>query len=89
MIEDKIKYNDYWERVQEKDKEIERLNENNQAYQEEVCRVWEERDNLYRRILEAVEYIEKWQSFQHTNGTTHEELKNLKDILKGEIKWKN
>lgn len=26
MIEDKIKYNDYWERVQEKDKEIERLN---------------------------------------------------------------
>ena len=26
MIEDKIKYNDYWERVQEQDKEIERLN---------------------------------------------------------------
>lgn len=25
MIEDKIIYNDYWERVQEKDREIERL----------------------------------------------------------------
>lgn len=37
-------------------------------------------------IKEAIEYIEKWQSFQHTNGTTHEELRNLKDILKGEIK---
>ena len=67
-------------------KEIERLRENNQAYQEELCKVWEEQDNLYRRIYKAVEYIEKWQSFQHTNGTTHEELRNLKDILKGEIK---
>lgn len=37
-------------------------------------------------IDKAIEYIEKWQSFQHTNGTTHEELRNLKSILKGSDK---
>jgi hypothetical protein len=34
---------------------------------------------------EAIEYIKDWQSFPHTNCTTHNELKNLSNILnKGE-----
>lgn len=34
---------------------------------------------------EAIEYIKDWQSFPHTNCTTHNELKNLLNILnKGE-----
>lgn len=36
--------------------EIERLNENNQAYQKELCKVWAERDNAYRMIIE----FDKW-----------------------------
>ena len=35
------------------------------------------------RIDKAIEYIEGWQSFPHTNGSTHNELKNLKNILTG------
>lgn len=36
-------------------------------------------------IKEVREYIEEWQKFPHTNGSTHKELKNLIDILdKGE-----
>ncbi len=45
-------------KIEEKDKEIERLNENNQAMQEELCKVWGERDNAYRRILDAVDNLE-------------------------------
>ena len=32
--------------------EIKRLNENNQAYQQELCKLWDERDNTYRIINE-------------------------------------
>ena len=32
-------------------------------------------------IKEVREYIEEWQRFPHTNGSTHKELKNLIDIL--------
>ena len=32
----------------------------------------------------AIEYIEEWQNFPHTNCSTHNELKNLLDILKEE-----
>lgn len=32
-------------------------------------------------IKEVREYIEEWQKFPHTNGSTHKELKNLIDIL--------
>lgn len=36
---------------------------------------------------EAIEYIKDWQSFPHTNCTTHNELKNLLNILnKGDNK---
>lgn len=39
---------------------------------------------------EAVEYIKGWQSFPHTNCTTHNELKNLLNILnKGDNNEKN
>mgnify|MGYP002517098704 CR=1 FL=1 len=33
------------------------------------------------RVEKAVEYIKGWQSFPHTNCTTHNELKNLLNIL--------
>ena len=44
------------------------------------------KDNEISRniIARAIEYVEKWQSFPHTNGSTHEELRNLKEILEGE-----
>ena len=44
-----------WCKSQEENK---RLNENNQAMQEELCKVWGERDNVYRRILDAVDNLE-------------------------------
>lgn len=37
-------------------------------------------------IKEVREYIEEWQRFPHTNGSTHKELKNLIDILDKENK---
>lgn len=52
----------------------------------ELARLEDENEELQQRIDKAIEYIEKWQSFPHTNGTTHEELRNLKDILKGSDK---
>ena len=66
-------------------KEIERLQEENLLLKasEPMSKLAE--DYGYKtRCEKAIEYIEKWQSFQHTNGTTHEELRNLKGILKGE-----
>lgn len=30
---------------------------------------------------EAIDYVKDWQSFPHTNCTTHNELKNLLNIL--------
>ena len=32
-------------------------------------------------IKEAIVYVKDWQSFPHTNCTTHNELKNLLNIL--------
>ena len=58
--------------------------EANVKLQDENKILKEDKEILQRRIERAIEYIEKWQSFQHTNGTTHEELRNLKGILKGE-----
>ena len=44
-----------------------------------------ENKRLHSIIKEVREYIEEWQKFPHTNGSTHKELKNLIDILdKGE-----
>lgn len=36
------------------------------------------------KINKAIVYIKRWQNFPHTNGSTHTELQNLIDILKGE-----
>ena len=41
---------------------------------------------LKRRIDKAIGYIKGWQSFPHTNGSTHNELRNLLNILQGEDK---
>lgn len=37
-------------------------------------------------ITKAIEYIKGWQSFSHTNGSTHNELRSLLSILEGENK---
>ena len=37
--------------------------------------------NLQERNEKAIEYIKGWQSFPHTNGSTHNELRNLLNIL--------
>lgn len=58
--------------------------EANVKLQDENKLLKEDKEILQRRIEKAIEYIEKWQNFQHTNGSTHEELRNLKGILKGE-----
>ena len=81
-----VKYNDRLVKEnKELYKEIERLQEENLLLKasEPMSKLAE--DYGYKtRCEKAIEYIEKWQNFQHTNGTTHEELKNLKGILKGE-----
>lgn len=59
-------------KVYDTSKEIERLN--NQLQQKE---------NI---IKEVREYIEEWQNFPHTNGSTYKELANIIGILdKGEM----
>lgn len=59
-------------------------------YKQENARLKERLDiaqTAYLSINEknnkAIEYIEEWQGFPHTNGSTHEELRNLKTILLG------
>ena len=48
----------------------------------ELSRDYEKSQNI---IKEVREYIQEWQKFPHTNGSTHRELKNLIEILdKGE-----
>ena len=48
----------------------------------ELSRDYEKSLNI---IKEVREYIQEWQKFPHTNGSTHRELKNLIEILdKGE-----
>ena len=43
-------------------------------------------NDLQDRIDKAIEYIKGWQSFPHTNGSTHNELRNLINILQGDDK---
>lgn len=51
---------------------------------QECNAIIQQKENI---IKEVRKYIEEWQRFPHTNGSTHKELKNLIDILdKGEIK---
>lgn len=40
-------------------------------------------EELQDRINKAIEYIKEWQHFPHTNGSTHKELENLMNILRG------
>ena len=53
--------------LKKQDKEIERLNK--------------ELEFEKLKNKEVREYVEEWQRFPHTNGSTHKELKNLIDIL--------
>lgn len=55
-------------------KEIERLTENNQAYQEELCKVWKERDNAYRIINELEEELNKDFTTYLQKATTMREI---------------
>lgn len=61
--------------------ENQQLKENNQSYQEEMCRSWEKVDKYKSALDEIREYIKGWQDFPHTNGSTHRELRNLMEIL--------
>ena len=47
-------------------------------YVEELKDQLQQKENI---IKEVREYIEEWQRFPHTNGSTHKELKNLIGIL--------
>ena len=76
---------EYEEYIQQK-AEIERLNNIINEIKKENKQLQQQRKKQKEVIDKAIEYIEKWQSFQHTNGTTHEELRNLKSILKGSDK---
>ena len=49
-------------------------------------KMYAENERLNSIIKEVREYIEEWQKFPHTNGSTHKELKNLIDILDKENK---
>lgn len=44
----------------------------------------QENERLIENRKEAIEYIKEWQSFPHTNSSTHNELKNLLNILGGD-----
>ena len=46
----------------------------------------EYKNELEDKIDKAIEYIKGWQSFPHTNGSTHNELRNLLNILEGSDK---
>lgn len=48
--------------LKEKDKEIERLNENNQAMQEEMARTWKKLDEKENIIKDVREYVDKWKN---------------------------
>lgn len=67
-------------------KENERLKEENTILKQTMSNnslLINENALLKSIINKAIEYIEEWQGFPHTNGTTHEELRNLKTILLG------
>ena len=66
------------------DKEIERLNNNNQAMQEEMARTWKKYDELQDRIEKAKEYIELGINFDSL-GVSRTKRKLL-EILKGSNK---
>lgn len=67
-------------------KEVERLNENNQHMQEEMVRTWEKHDNLQSRIDKAIKYIEEHSHnsyFSMLQADYNMSLNVLLDILKG------
>lgn len=76
-----------WELLQK----IERLNKKIEQYENPedmtLMFMWcdekakDEIKRLNNIIKEVREYIEEWQRFPHTNGSTHKELKNLIGIL--------
>lgn len=79
-------------KLEKKDEEIERLNRtNNEIFKanetlaEEIKKLQNQLQQKENIIKEVREYIEEWQRFPHTNGSTHKELKNLIDILDKEV----
>ena len=71
---------DYITNLQE---ENERLEISLLAQEELSMNEYYKANNYKSRIDKAIEYIKEWQSFPHTNGSTHNELKNLLNILTG------
>ena len=83
------KYKEVIEYVVQRRNEIENK-EDYLSEQEKINRYLDLQQNveqLENIRKEAIEYIKGWQSFPHTNCTTHNELKNLLNILnKGDNK---
>ena len=48
---------------------------------EKVLRIYDEKQD---KIDKAIEYIEEVQNFPHTNINQHKDMKELKEILRGD-----
>ena len=75
--------------LENKDKEIERLKENNQAMQEEMARTWKKLDEKENIIEEARKYIEDacWlDEVNKPNSLGHKQTIKLLEILNGSDK---
>ena len=67
------------------EKRVEELPEKTRNIFYAIMEIADERDKLESIRKKAIEYVKDWQGFPHTNCTTHNELKNLLNILnKGE-----
>ena len=66
-------------KIKRLEQENERLENNNQAMQEEMARTWEKENNYKSRIEKAVEYINNCPEYLWENVNT----KELIDILNG------
>ena len=73
-------------RIEELCLEIEKLKEDIEAISASHFSVFKRYEDYKSRNKKAIEYIKEWQSFPHTNGSTHNELRNLLNILQGEDK---
>lgn len=95
MIEDKIKYNDYWERVQEKEQEIERLNKENIELKDTKTKYFNENrllekdnvrlNNIITKIRNYIEVDDSWYS-KELNICCNEILRIINEGLQGSDK---
>lgn len=63
------------------EKRVEELPEKTRNIFYAIMKIADERDELENIRKEAIVYVKDWQSYPHTKCTTHNELKNLLNIL--------